>query len=256
MIDFTFWALAITAVIIVAFSKAGLLGSLGLVAVPLMSLVMPARDAAGMFLPLLLTMDAIAIWTYRKDADWHILWILVPGAAVGTLLGWALWLYVSDAMVLLFVGIITLLFVLDAVLPLRQRLEGLPPSRPWGWFWGAFAGFTSFISHTGGPPFQIYVLPQRLSPVRYSGTSAFFFAIVNTMKLVPYFFLGQLSVSNLTIAAMLAPLSIAGVLVGVWLVRRISVKLFYQIAYALVALIALKLVWDGATGVFFPGSAL
>ena len=87
MIDLTFWALAIAAVIIVAFSKAGLLGSLGLVAVPMLSLVMPARDAAGMFLPLLLVMDVIAIWTYRKDADWHILRIMIPGAAVGTLIG-------------------------------------------------------------------------------------------------------------------------------------------------------------------------
>jgi uncharacterized protein len=255
MIDLTFWALAITAVIIVAFSKAGLLGSLGLVAVPMLSLVMPARDAAGMFLPLLLVMDAIAVWTYRRDADWHILWIMIPGAAVGTLVGWALWSVVSDAMVLLFVGIITLLFVLDAVLPLRKKLEGLPPSKPWGWFWGGFAGFTSFISHTGGPPFQIYVLPQKLSPVRYSGTNAFFFAIVNSMKLIPYFFLGQLSVSNLTIGLMLAPLAVVGVLVGVYLVRRISVKLFYQIAYVLVAVIAVKLVWDGAVGVFFAGAA-
>ena len=254
MIDYAFWALAIAAVIIVAFSKAGLLGSLGLIAVPMLSLVMPARDAAGMFLPLLLIMDVIAIWTYRRDADWHILKIMIPGAAIGTLVGWVLWSFVSDAMVLLFVGVITLLFVIDAILPLRKKLEGLPPSKPWGWFWGGFAGFTSFISHTGGPPFQIYVLPQKLSPVLYSGTSAFFFAIVNTMKLIPYFFLGQLSVSNLTIAMILAPLAVIGVLVGVQLVRRMSVKLFYQIAYVLVAVIALKLVWDGAVGVFFTGA--
>jgi uncharacterized membrane protein YfcA len=254
MFDPVFWSVAILATLIVAFSKAGLLGSLGMVAVPLLSLVMPARDAAGMFLPLLLVMDAIAIWTYRKDANWQILWIMIPGAAVGTLVGWALWSVVTDAMVLLFVGIVTLLFVLDAMLPLRKKLEGLPPSKPWGWFWGGFAGFTSFISHTGGPPFQIYVLPQRLSPVNYSGTNAFFFAIVNSMKLIPYFFLGQLSVSNLTIGAILAPLAVAGVLVGVWLVRRISVKHFYQLAYILVAVLAVKLVYDGAMGVFFSGA--
>jgi uncharacterized membrane protein YfcA len=254
MLDPVFWSVAVAAVFIVALAKSGLMGSLGMVAVPMLTLVMPARDAAGMMLPLLLVMDAIAIWTYRKDANWHILWIMIPGAAVGTLVGWALWSVVTDAMVLLFVGIVTLLFVLDAMLPLRKKLEGLPPSRPWGWFWGGFAGFTSFISHTGGPPFQIYVLPQRLSPVNYSGTNAFFFAIVNTMKLIPYFFLGQLSVSNLTIGVILAPLAVAGVLVGVWLVRRISVKLFYQLAYVLVAVLAVKLVYDGAVGVFFTGA--
>lgn len=254
MIDYTFWAVAGVAVLIVAFSKAGLLGSLGMVAVPLLTFVMPARDAAGMMLPLLLVMDAIAIWTYRKDADWHILKIMIPGAFVGTLIGWALWTVVSDAMVLLLVGVITLLFILDAMLPLRKKLEGLPPSRPWGWFWSGFAGFTSFISHTGGPPFQIYVLPQKLSPVRYSGTNAFFFAIVNTMKLIPYFLLGQLSVHNLSIGLALTPLAIAGVLAGVWLVRRMSMKLFYQLAYILVAVLAVKLVYDGAMGVFFTGA--
>ncbi len=255
MPELYFWIVAVLAVFIVALSKSGLVGSLGLVAVPMLSLVMPARDAAGMMLPLLLVMDAIAIWTYRKDADWRILRIMLPGAMVGTLIGWALWTVVSDAMVLLFVGIITLVFILDALLPLRRKLEGLPPSRGWGTFWGGFAGFTSFISHTGGPPFQIYVLPQRLSPVVYSGTTAFFFAIVNTAKLVPYFFLGQLNVSNLTHAAILAPLAVVGVLVGVWLVRRISVKRFYQLTYWLVFLLALKLIYDGVLGVFFAGPA-
>lgn len=251
MIDYAFWALAVLAVIIVAFSKAGLLGALGMVGVPLLSIVMSPRDAAGMMLPLLLVMDVFAVWNYRKDADWGILKIMLPGAMVGTVIGWILWTIVSDAGVLLFLGIITLVFVADAVLPLRKKLEGLPPSKPWGTFWGATAGFTSFISHTGGPPFQIYVLPQKLSPVRYSGTNAYFFAIVNTAKLVPYFFLGQLNVSNLTVAAILAPLAAASVVLGVWLVRRISAKLFYQIAYALVFVIALKLVYDGFVGLFF-----
>ncbi len=253
MPDLYFWIIAVLAVFIVALSKSGLVGSLGLVAVPMLSLVMPARDAAGMMLPLLLVMDAIAVWTYRKDCDWRILKIMLPGAMLGTLIGWALWTVVSDAMVLLFVGVITLLFILDALLPLRKKLEGLPPSKPWGAFWGGFAGFTSFISHTGGPPFQIYVLPQKLTPVGYSGTTAFFFAIVNTSKLVPYFFLGQLNVSNLTHAAILAPLAVVGVLVGVYLVRRISVKRFYQLTYWLVFLLAIKLIIDGVQGVFFAG---
>ncbi len=254
MIDITFWAVAILAVFIVALSKSGLIGSLGLVGVPLLSLVMPARDAAGMLLPLLLVMDAIAVWTYRKDADWRILKIMLPGAFVGTIVGWVLWSFVSDAMVLLFVGILTLLFILDALLPLRKKLEGLPPSRGWGTFWGGAAGFTSFISHTGGPPFQIYVLPQRLTPVIFSGTTAFFFAIVNTAKLVPYFFLGQLNFANLERAAILAPLAVVGVLIGVWAVRRISMKRFYQLTYWLVFLLALKLIYDGAVGVFFAGA--
>jgi uncharacterized membrane protein YfcA len=247
MLDPYFIAICVIAVFLVALSKAGLLGSLGVVGVPLLTLVMPARDAAGMMLPVLLVMDVIAVWSYRKEFSGRILRIMLPGAAVGTLLGWALWSFVSDAIVLLFVGIITLLFILDAVLPIRKVLVQANPSKAWGVFWGAISGFTSFVSHTGGPPFQIYVLPQKLSPLVYSGTTALFFAIVNTAKLIPYFFLGQLSVHNLELSAALAPVAIVGVLVGVWLVRRISAKVFYQIAYVLVFCLSLKLIWDGAT---------
>ena len=248
ILDPYFVTVAVIAVLVVGLSKAGLLGSLGMVGVPLLSLVMPARDAAGIMLPVLLAMDVIAVYAYRKEVDWRILWIMLPGAAIGTLLGWALWAVVSDAAVLLFVGVVTLLFILDALLPLRKKLEGLPPSRPWGVFWGGFAGFTSFISHTGGPPFQIYVLPQRLRPALYAGTTSVFFAFVNTAKLVPYFFLGQLSLDNLQLSAALIPFGLGGVFLGIYLVRRISAALFYRIAYWLVFLLSLKLVWDGAAG--------
>ena len=247
MIDPVFVTIAVIAVLVVGLSKAGLLGGLGVVGVPLLTLVMAPREAAGMMLPVLLCMDAVAIWMYRKECDWNLIRIMLPGAAVGTLGGWALWAVVSDAVVLLMVGVVTLLFVLDAILPLRKKLEGLPPSRPWGVFWGSIAGFTSFISHTGGPPFQIYTLPRRLPPAVYAGTTAFFFAIVNTAKLVPYYFLGQLNVQNLTLSAALAPIGVLGVFIGIYLVRRIDARLFYRIAYWLVFILALQLIWEGAS---------
>jgi uncharacterized membrane protein YfcA len=247
MIDPLFVTIAMVAVLIVGLSKAGLLGGLGVVGVPLLTLVMAPRDAAGMMLPVLLCMDAVAIWMYRKECDWSLLRIMLPGAAIGTLVGWALWAVVSDAVVLLMVGVVTLLFVLDAILPLRKKLEGLPPSKPWGVLWGGVAGFTSFISHTGGPPYQIYVLPRRLPPAVYAGTTAFFFAIVNTAKLVPYYFLGQLNVQNLALSAALAPVGVLGVFIGIYLVRRIDARLFYRIAYWLVFLLALQLIWEGSS---------
>jgi uncharacterized membrane protein YfcA len=255
MIDYAFWAVAILAVFIVGLSKSGLVGSMGMVAVPMLALVMPARDATGMMLPVLLAMDAIAIWIYRRDANWHVLRIMLPGAFVGTILGWLLWSVVTDAQVLLAVGIITVLFMLDALLPIRKRLPDTPPSRGWGAFWGGAAGITSFISHTGGPPFQIYTLPLRMTPTVYSATTAFFFAIVNTLKLAPFYFLGTLSVSNLELSAVLIPFGLVGVGLGVYLVRRISARAFYTIAYVLILLLGIKILYDGIMGVFFTGAA-
>ncbi|MEO6394950.1 MAG: sulfite exporter TauE/SafE family protein [Devosia sp.] len=255
MLDLWFWAIAVPAVLLVGLSKSGLIGAVGMAAVPILALVMPARDATGTMLPVLLALDAIAIWIYRRDADWHILRIMLPGALLGTLLGWALWSFVTDAQVLLAVGVVTLLFTLDALLPLRKKLEGLPPSRLWGTFWGAVAGLTSFISHTGGPPFQIYTLPRRMEPVVFAATTAFFFAIVNTLKLVPFYFLGQLSVANLELSALLIPVGLVGMLIGVFLLKRISTVLFYRIAYVLILLLGLKLTYDGFVGTFFPPAA-
>ena len=254
MHDPVFWSIAVAAVFIVARSKAGLLGSLGLVGVPLLSLVMSPRDAAGTMLPVLLVMDCIAMWTYRKEIDWRILRIMLPGAILGTGIGWALSAQISDAMVLLGVGILTVLFCLDAMFPIRKVVQGLPPSKAWGSIWGGIAGFTSFVSHTGGPPFQIFVLPQRLTPAVYSGTTSWFFGVVNAIKLIPYFFLGQLSVANLSVSAALAPVGLVGVLFGVYLVRRISDALFYRIAYVMIFVLSLKLIWDGAWGVFGPAT--
>jgi uncharacterized membrane protein YfcA len=255
MIDYTFWTVAILAVFVVGLSKSGLVGSMGMVSVPLLALVMPARDATGMMLPVLLSMDVIAIWIYRKEANWLVLRIMLPGAFVGTILGWLLWSVVTDAQVLLAVGIITILFMLDALLPLRKKLPDTPPSRVWGGFWGGAAGLTSFISHTGGPPFQIYTLPLGMPPNVYAATTAFFFAIVNTLKLVPFYFLGTLSVSNLELSAALIPFGLVGVGLGVYLVRRISARAFYTIAYLLILLLGIKILYDGIVGVFFTGAA-
>jgi uncharacterized membrane protein YfcA len=250
-----FIVLAILAVFAAGLSKSNFAVSLGAVAVPLLALVMPARDAAGMMLPILCLMDLVAILVYRREVDWKVYWIVLPGALIGTLVGWLLSARVSEAVVGLAVGLISLIFVLDAWLPLRKKLQGVPPSRPWGTFWGAIAGFTSFISHTGGPPYQIYTVPLRLEPVIFAGTTAVFFATVNYTKLIPFYFLGQLSTANLELAAALIPVGLFGMAAGVWLVKRVSAKFFYQFAYVLIFFLALDLIYEGVRGIWFTGAA-
>ena len=94
-----------------------------------------------------------------------------------------------------------------------------------------------------------------MPPNIYSGTTVVFFAAINFSKLIPYYFLGQLSVANLEVGAILAPIAIVFMLAGVWLVRRVSAELFYRVAYVLVFFIALKLVYDGYVGVLMGGHA-
>lgn len=246
--DLYFWFVALSAVFLVGLAKSGLIGALGVVGVPLLTLVMTPREAAGVLLPLLLVMDVFAVYAHRRDVNWKVLKIFLPGAFVGIGIGWALFSVVSDSAVLLLIGSISFIFILDSFLPLRKKLEGLPPSNAWGRFWGMLSGFTSFVAHSGGPPWQVWVLPQRLEPRAYAASAAWGFAILNTIKLVPYGMLGQLSTNNLSLSAKLAPAAVVGVLLGIFLVRRISVKLFYRIAYVLVFLLSIKLIYDGASG--------
>ena len=111
-----------------------------------------------------------------------------------------------------------------------------------GAFWGAVSGFTSFVSHSGGPPFQIYVAPLRLAPRVFAGTSVILFAIVNAVKLPPYFFLGQFDAANLATAVVLTPVAIAATFLGVWLVRRFDPRTFYGLIYATILLVGVYLI--------------
>lgn len=233
------------AAVIVGLSKSGLFVSLGAINVPLLTLVISARDAAGILLPVMLAVDAVAIVLYARSVSWPILVIMLPGCLAGNLLGWQLSAMVSEEALRLAIGLVTLAFVLDAWFPLRARLVRDRPSRPWGVFWGAVTGFTSFVSHTGGPPYQIFVLPQRLPPTVFAGTTAVFFAVNNAIKVLPYAALGQLSATNLTQSAAMIPVALVAMGFGVWAVRRISASTFYAIAYWLLFGFSLKLIWDG-----------
>ena len=102
-----------------------------------------------------------------------------------------------------------------------------------------------FIANTGGPPFQIYVLPQKLEKETFVGTYSLFFATGNALKVLPYFLLGQLNPVNMATAAVLLPLAIATNVAGVWLVRRTPAEAFYKIVYVLIFLIGLQLIYTG-----------
>lgn len=248
MNDILFYAIILTAAALIGLSKSGLIVSISAINVPLIALIMPARDAAGVLLPVMLVIDVVALFIYARNYDQRVLSILIPGSLIGTLLGWLLSATVDEAAVRLSIGIVTILFVLDALIPFRKKLEGLPPSRFWGTFWGAITGFTSFISHTGGPPYQIFVLPQKLSPAIFAGTTAVFFAINNAAKLFPYYFLGQLEFRNVKLAALMVPVALFSLAAGYFAVRKISADLFYKFTYGLLLVFGLKLIWDGIVG--------
>ena len=245
--DTWFFAAAIPAVLLMGLAKGGFSG-LGLLAMMLMSLVVSPVRAAAIMLPILVVQDLVSVWAYRKNFDRRLLLIMLPGTVIGVGLGWAVAAQVSEHVVRLMVGLISIGFVALFWRP-RALTVAAAPGRPApGLFWGTVSGFTSFVAHAGGPPFQVYVMPQRLTPELYAGTNTMFFAVTNALKLVPYSALGQFSADNVGASAVLLPLAIAATLAGVWLVRRIEARRFYGIIYAMTFIVGLKLVFDGLRG--------
>ena len=244
----SFYAAAIPAVILLGLSKGGFAG-LGVLGMPLMALTIPPVQAAAITLPILMVQDAFSVWAYRRSWDRTNLKILLPGAVVGIVLAFLLASKVPDAAVALVLGIISIVFALRRFLGGRGT-AGAPPTaalnRLAGWFWGAVAGFTSMVAHAGGPPFQIYVIPQKLPRDIFVGTGVLFFALVNLIKVPPYIALGQFTRENLLTSLVMFPLAIVSTWAGVWLVRRVSGERFYDIVYVLLLLLGGKLVFDGA----------
>lgn len=248
MEDLAFWVLAGLAAVLVGLSKGGL-PVVGILAVPLMSLVMSPVLAAGLLLPIYVISDVFGLWAYRHAYDKRVLAITVPAMAVGVGVGWATASLVSDAWVTLLVGVIGAAFAANLLIRAGRAVHAKPAKVVPGLFWGAVAGFTSFVSHAGGPPFQVYVLPLRLQKAVFAGTATIAFALVNAIKLIPYYALGQLNFANLEKAAILSVPASLAVFAGVWLVKVIPEKLFFQlISWALLA-VSIKLIWDGLGGV-------
>ncbi|MBD9652180.1 sulfite exporter TauE/SafE family protein [Ensifer sp. ENS09] len=256
--DLDFYLIAIPAVLLVGLSKGGMGEALSLMGVPILSMAVSPVQAAALLLPILIAMDLVSLWMWRKHGDRKTLFMLLPGAIAGILIGWATSAYVSRDLLRLIIGLITVLFVLRYVYNIWRMRLGItiePKTQRAGpaALWGSFAGYGSFVAHAGGPPFQIYALPLQLDPREYTGTIVRFFAILNAVKLIPYFALGQLDLSNLKISATLFPLAIVATVCGAFIVRRMKPQIFYPFMYSMAFIAGSKLLWDGIVGLAAAG---
>jgi hypothetical protein len=238
-----FYAAAVPAVLLMGISKSGFGAGFGSLAVPLMALSIPVPQAAAIFMPILFAMDLMGLAAFRRHFDWALVRFMVPLGLIGTVIGTLSFRLLDAKTVAGIVGVFTLLF-------LAQRLLFPPkPDSPHPPKWaGALltitSGFTSFVSHAGGPPVNAYVIPMRLSPLVFTATMAAFFFVVNLSKWVPYAWLGLLDMRNLATSLVLLPLAPIGVWIGVRVAHRIRPKLFYRLIYIGMFLTGVKLVWD------------
>ena len=243
-LDLTFLLVANLAALLVGLSKGGL-SMVGVLGTPVLALVISPVQAAALLLPIYVISDMVGLWSYRREFDRRNLMILLPAATFGILLGWATASLVSERMVGLMIGVIGIGFCINAWRLRNTVILAKRADVPRGLFWGTITGFSSFVSHSGGPPFQVYVLPQQLPKAVFAGTTTIAFAVINAVKLIPYWALGQLSFANLRTSLLLAPVAIAGALAGVRLVRVLPQRTYFGFVYAMLLLVSIKLMADG-----------
>lgn len=241
----SFWVMAVFVMLLTGLGKSGFGSGFGALATPLLALTIPVADAAALLLPLLIIMDIFTVPYYRGRFHWGHLRILLIGALIGIAIGGYYFTALShnERAMKMGIGALAVLFVLIQVV--RSFLLGAfrdqPPPQAIGWLMGAVGGFTSTIAHAGGPPVTIYLLPQGLPRDQFVGTVALLFGLINVVKLVPYYYLGLLRVSNITTILLLAPLAYVGVRLGVFLNKRFTDKWFTRFVYAFLFMTGMEL---------------
>ena len=228
-----FYVVAVPAVFLYGLSKGGF-GGIAILSMPLLSLAISPLQAAAIMLPVLMVQDVVTVWSYRRTWDAATLIHLAPGTLAGILAGYVFAAQVSEPAVRIIVGLIAVAFCLDRWLrPALGEGERRPQNWLSGTLLGGLSGYTSFVIHVGGPPFNMYALPRGLSRDAFVGSAGIFFAVVNLVKVPPFIALGQLTLGSLATAALLFPLAVLSNIVGIWLVRRVPAVLFYRVIYVL-----------------------
>lgn len=235
-----YYGLVIAAVIVMGIAKSGFGGGIGILAVPLIANAMPADQALGVMLPILILADLFAVYQHRGQWSWRHMRPALLGAVFGIGLGTLLFFLLRSgskgnlaSLLSIFVGSICLLMVGVQVYRLSGgKVPKLPGNKPTGIAVGAAAGFTSMLAHAAGPIMSIYWLDQKLGKRVLTGSLVFFFILVNTAKLPSYVQLEMITVSTLKESAFFALFVPIGSLLGIVMHHRIPEKPFTAVMYA------------------------
>lgn len=248
MLEFTpgFFAIAVPAVIFAGISKAGFGSGAAFASASILAIVLPPGLALGIMLPLLMLVDVASLRPYWRRWSWPEARVLLIGSVPGVALGALVYQLANDDAIRLLIGAVSLGFVLWQV-SVKQgwvRLGTRPLPLSGGYLAGLVAGFTSFVSHAGGPPSAVYLLGRRLDKTTYQATTVLVFWAINIAKFIPYSFMGIFTVQTLLADLFLAPAALIGAWLGVRAHFLISERVFFALTYALLTCTGAKLIWD------------
>lgn len=238
------WAVVAACAVMVGITKVGIPG-LGILVVPLMATVLPARGSVGVLLGILILADLFAIAYHRHNAKWPYVLRLLPTAFAGIVAGYFGLRAVTDEQLRPIIGGIVLAML--AVNYWRMRRKGEDVSVPTQWWFAASLGFlagvTTMMANAAGPIMIIYLLAMRLPKVEFVGTGAWFFFVVNWLKVPFNANLQLMTARSVKLDLMMLPCIGIGALAGVFLLKRIPQKAFNTVVQILAAVAAIKLLF-------------
>jgi len=234
--------IALLSAFLVGLSKGGL-PAVGMLSVPILAFWINPLTAAAMLLPIYLVSDIYGIWLYRNDFSGRNLAILIPSGIVGVGVGYLAAPYLSIAVMNAAVGMIGIFYCLRLWFFSKHTDAPNAARVPTGLFWGMATGITSFVSHAGAPPFQMYVLPQRLPKLTFAGTATITFAVINYAKLPPYLALGQFPEMDWVLISGLTIVALAGAWSGSKLTKLLPEREFFLAVQIALFALSLQLLW-------------
>ena len=238
------WAAIMVSSVFFGISKTGL-SNVSIVAVPLFALVFGAKESTGVVLPLICFADLFAVVYYRRHAEWKYIWRLFPWALVGLALALTADRFVSSNRGFkILIGICVSIGLLVMIWnEKRSRGETKPPSGLWfSAIFGVFGGFATLIGNAAGPIMSVFLLSARLPRESFVGTAAWFFLIVNYLKLpLQIFVWHNITVKTLLFDISMIPFILLGIFLGIVFVKKVNDKQYRIAVYALTIVSAVLL---------------
>jgi len=243
----------VAAALLVGISKTGIPG-VGILVVSLLGAAFGGRPSVGIMLPMLIFADVFAVSWYRRNAHWDKLLMLFPWVAAGMVVGFVfMWKTGESTGTRDILGVVIgILVLLMMAVHLLQRYVGekITPRSRLGVAWtGSVAGFVTMVSNAAGPIMTLYLAAFRLNKKDFVGTFAWYFFILNLIKIPLYYVLNNLSpqkplvtVDSLLTDVVLFPGVLVGVYIGRWLLPRISQKAFETVVLLFAGIAAVKLI--------------
>ena len=226
---------------LVGIMRAGFGGGVGVVAAPVLALVMPAKMTLGVILPLTQVSDVISARYYWGRWVGQHIWALLPGMVVGVAIGWGVLDVIPELWFKRVLGGLACLFAVLQVLRERILSDVRAPGRWLRFGAGVVLGLVSALIHAGGVVMMLYLLPQGLTGRTFVATAWVLGVILNLIKLVAYLSLGLVNRESLILDLWVLPALAVGALVGIFLNRRLLGAAFNRIILVAVLVLGIKL---------------